>query len=94
MKLTLIAVLTAIGVMVFQGLALGGEQQAVYKLDARQDTFYSKFGGRVFHLWCGKAQVFVFKKADGKEGFLVCQTRRTSPNAFTVVRKGRRWVRE
>jgi len=73
--------------------ALAGEA-GKFQLSAHEDNFYSKFGGRVFTVYCGKREVSVWKKADGRAGWLKCSPRQLSANAWEVTRKGSRWVRK
>jgi len=65
----------------------------VHRLTPNQDDFYAKFGGRVFLLWCGKRQHYVFKRADGRGGFFRCTNRATSANAYMVQQTKRGWQR-
>ena len=78
--------------MLVAPLLYGGEPTK-HRLSAHEDKFYSKFGGRVFTLYCGNREVSVWKKADGKPGWLVCPNQ-VSANAYRVVRRGRKWVRQ
>lgn len=71
----------------------GYETRSTWQLPSDEDQFYKEYGGRVYRLHCPDRQVFVWKRADGKDGWFHCKTGRTSKNAKIVIRRDGKWIK-